>query len=88
MQSLKVYILFENASSAFSAQNVLSSPLLFDFDFTLQLVPTPKEYSKSCALAILLEVRESLYGESAEQFMQSIISMLAQKHIKHDIIRL
>lgn len=86
-QPFRAYIIFQNSFSAFSAQRVLSSPLLFSFDFELQLVPTPKEYSSDCTLAILLTGGESLCGQMADSLIESVVLLLAQGDIKHDIIR-
>ncbi|CUU40110.1 MULTISPECIES: putative Se/S carrier-like protein [Helicobacter] len=121
----QTYIIFENSSSAFATQRILSSPLFADFDFSLQLVPTPKEYSNNCTLSILLEWgrdcesyhnvdsknmqndsiqnvkiqnceidKSNIAGDNIKNknfqgdFIKSISSLLAQKHIKHDIIHL
>ncbi|WP_416372832.1 putative Se/S carrier-like protein [Helicobacter typhlonius] len=63
----QTYIIFENSSSAFATQRILSSPLFADFDFSLQLVPTPKEYSNNCTLSILLE-----WGRDCESYHKMI----------------
>lgn len=85
---LQMYILFQNSLSAFSAQRVLSSPLLSCFDFDLELIPTPKEYSHSCTLAIFIRGNTTLCAKEAEAFIESLREMLVQKDIRHDIIRL
>ena len=86
IHSFQAYIIFQNSLGAFATQRVLSSPLFADFSFTLQLVPTPKEYSKNCTLSVFLEWSEDSKKEG--EFIESIGVLLAQKHIKHDIIRL
>lgn len=88
LKPFRAYLVFENSFSAFGAQRVLSSPLLGEFDFKCQLVPTPKEYSNNCTLALYIEGGWGLCAEREREFKDLLIMLLAQKHIKHDIMQL
>ena len=82
----QVYLIFEDSTSAFATQRILSSPLLSEYNFSLGLVPTPREYSNNCNLAVLLKWSEDSQEDNKAEFIESIHTLLAQKHIKHDII--
>ena len=82
---MRVYILLFTTSSAFAAERALSSPLLLNFDFSLCLVPTPKEYSSNCGMSLLLEGGESLVDKELEAFWQCVDTILTQKNIHYQI---
>lgn len=84
-QPFRAYILLLTTSSAFAAQRCLSSPLLACFEFSLNLVPTPKEYRSDCGLALFLEGGNSLQDECLTRFLESINEILTQRHIKYEI---
>ncbi|MCX2717569.1 DUF3343 domain-containing protein [Helicobacter sp. MIT 21-1697] len=85
VKPFRAYIVLYTTSSAFAAQRCLSTPLLASFEFSLSLVPTPKEYSSDCGLALFLEGGNTLQGKSLEDFLESVNHILTQRHMKYEV---
>lgn len=78
---MKIYILVSNTSSAFGVERILSRAVFMDYKFSASLVPTPKEFSNSCNLCVMIEI-DML---DSELFLQVLSQALAEQNITHEL---
>ena len=70
---IKGYILVFTTSSAFESETILK-----DLGITIKLVPTPREFSSDCGIAVYFE------AENQTKF-DKIFNMLEEQKIKYEI---